>query len=307
MRRRELLTGGAGVATALSGCLGLLGECNPGETWEGTSLRIERPVAVRGEDGWTLTATLTLGFHFARSDRLGFDEVGIRAYGRSRQPIGSTFVDGATWGALPDANRSTDECGYDHGSTTRSVSLATREFPRWIEALGAGGAYRRGHDDGTDRLRYVGETPPPDRTGAYGEASPEGGSFPPIDDNDATPAPGIHDLAFDLDSCYGEPDRYVSARTFTDGEFEGIRTGWFRELDDPCQRPLLEAVALEGETFEAVVGVHTVERARCVSGCRTRNYTITATFDDRPRRVRLIHVDAAGERTDERTLDLSEF
>lgn len=305
MKRRDLLTGAAGTAAALSGCLGLFGECNPGETWEGTSLRIDRPVVLRDGDGWTLTASLLLGFHFARSDRLGFQSVGVRAYGRDRRPIGTAFVDGTTWGELPAANRSTDECGYDHGSTTRSIELATDEFPRWIEAVSRGTASHRGYDDATDRLRYAGETPPPDRTGAYEAAYPEGGSFPPIDDNDATAPPGVSDIEFDLDSCYGDTDRYASVRTFTDGDLEGIRTGWFRELDDPCQRPLLESVALDGDTFEATVGLHTVERARCEDDCTARNYTITATFDDRPRTVHLVHVDAAGERVDERTLDLS--
>lgn len=300
MRRRRFIT--SGLAAAAGVTTGCLDDCSVGETWQGVGARIEDPVAKPVDDGWRFEADVVVEFSFARGDDLALQDAGVRIWGPDRREISTERVGDVRWSDVSPGDRSTDECGYRHGRTSREVQVTTEEFPAWIRAVGQ----PTHHLDGLQALRYARE-PPEASDGAvdhYLAADYSYGAFPPVDDSEASAGEGITEVDFQVYDCTTDPAWDLSLRRWTgDDDSDGyLEVRGFREVSEPCQRPLLRSVSLEddGEVVAASIGLHKVERVGCPDSCAHRRYTLTTSTDgELPRRARVEYVDEDGAVVDE--------
>ncbi|MFB6172215.1 MAG: hypothetical protein ABEJ23_06755 [Haloarculaceae archaeon] len=292
LRRRKLVSlAAAAVGPALAGC----SPC--GETWTGVGYAVE-PTAVERDGGWRVEAALSVDFEFGR-EGTGVVGPALALFDASGTVLDEQPVADATWSAVPESARESDDCG-EYGSLPRTATLRSAAFPRWV---------------GLRFDRYASSYPSPRTVSRYTGATPDGAvtsvdyESVPVDsftddENLAGPSAPVTDVQFWTSHRVCEPpapSAEVNANV-------GLRADWGRRVPAPRYRPTLASVSLDESRLTVDVGLRTAPRLRR-SECAVVPWGVSVDVDspeDTPGSVTLRHRDPDGSVTDTATVAVEE-
>lgn len=284
MHRRTLL---ASAATALTPALAGCSPC--GETWSSSSFDVTpTSLASRGE-GWAVEADVSVRFNFGRegdgvrgSALAAFDADGKLL---SEEPLGDLL-----WDDVPEEERTEGDCG-DYGSLSRSATVRSNAFPRWIglrfdratEALDGSNTVAKYPDataDGTPDARDYASVRLPVESGRDPPAHPE----------------YVDDVRFSRgdESCRDATSNVEFGRE--------LDVRWYRDLPAPRFHPVFAGASVDGDRLQLDVGLDSGPQFRRLR-CHRQVYraTVDVGRTSHVDTVEVRHLDPAGELVERRS------